>query len=97
MPRAVWNGQVIAESPTIIRFGGYDYFPQESVRWDFVHDSPRQSLSLNGRACHYVLEVDGSSNPDAAWYYPRPTPFARKIKNHVAFGNGVTVVGRAED
>jgi uncharacterized protein (DUF427 family) len=30
-------------------------------------------------------------NKNAAWYYPHPSPLARKIKNHVAFWNGVEV------
>jgi hypothetical protein len=30
-------------------------------------------------------------NPDAAWYYPRPTFLARRIKGHVAFWNGVRI------
>jgi uncharacterized protein (DUF427 family) len=30
-------------------------------------------------------------NKYAAWYYPHPSPFAREIKNHVAFWHGVEV------
>jgi uncharacterized protein (DUF427 family) len=36
--------------------------------------------------------VNGATNPDAAWYYPKPSPLARKIKDHVAFWHGVRVV-----
>jgi uncharacterized protein (DUF427 family) len=35
--------------------------------------------------------VDGARNQDAAWYYPAPSWFARRIKNYVAFWNGVEV------
>ncbi|MEU8849695.1 DUF427 domain-containing protein [Streptomyces sp. NPDC048564] len=42
------------------------------------------------------LEVDGLTNPDAAWYYPRPSPLARKIKDHVAFWQDVRVEGTPE-
>ncbi|WP_374196202.1 DUF427 domain-containing protein [Streptomyces sp. ISL-10] len=38
----------------------------------------------------------GLTNPDAAWYYPKPSPFARKIKGHVAFWQGVRVEGTPE-
>jgi uncharacterized protein (DUF427 family) len=38
------------------------------------------------------VTVGGATNPDAAWYYPKPSPLARKIKNHVAFWNGVQIV-----
>jgi uncharacterized protein (DUF427 family) len=30
-------------------------------------------------------------NKNAAWYYPHPSPLARKIRNYVAFWNGVLV------
>ncbi len=96
MLRAIWNDQVIAESPTTVSLGGREYFPQEALQWDFVRDSQSRSLSLKGRACYYVLEVDGSTIADAAWYFPRPTPLARKVKGHVAFGDDVKVVGQPE-
>ena len=32
MPRAVWNGMVIAESDQTIRVEGNDYIPPNSVR-----------------------------------------------------------------
>ncbi|MBV7697383.1 DUF427 domain-containing protein, partial [Streptomyces sp. TRM70350] len=43
-----------------------------------------------------TLQVGGEVNPDAAWYYPHPIPLARRIKNHVAFWNGVTIEGTRE-
>ncbi|MEK2474555.1 DUF427 domain-containing protein [Streptomyces noursei] len=47
-------------------------------------------------ARYYPVTVDGVLNPHAAWYYPHPTFLARRIKNHVAFWNGVTVEGTLE-
>ena len=35
--------------------------------------------------------VEGKANSDAAWYYPTPLDAAKKIKDHVAFWNGVEV------
>ncbi|MET9969497.1 DUF427 domain-containing protein [Streptomyces sp. NPDC006356] len=49
-----------------------------------------------GMARYYGLNVDGLTNPDAAWYYPEPVPLARKIKDHVAFWRGVRVEGAPE-
>jgi uncharacterized protein (DUF427 family) len=37
------------------------------------------------------LEVDGERNHHAAWTYRQPFPWIRKIRNHVAFWNGVEV------
>lgn len=44
-----------------------------------------------GRASYYSVESNGQINPDAAWYYPRPWPLARRLKGYVAFWNGATV------
>ncbi|MBC5809362.1 MAG: DUF427 domain-containing protein, partial [Candidatus Eremiobacteraeota bacterium] len=44
-----------------------------------------------GTASYYTLEVEGKSNPDAAWYYPEPKSAAANIKDHVAFWRGVEV------
>lgn len=47
-------------------------------------------------AHYYDVSVDGQVNADAGWYYPKPSPLARKIKNHVAFWHGVTIEGEQE-
>jgi uncharacterized protein (DUF427 family) len=45
-----------------------------------------------GVASYYSVTVDGVTNWEAVWYYPKPSPLARKIKNHVAFWNGVQII-----
>jgi uncharacterized protein (DUF427 family) len=35
--------------------------------------------------------VDGTTNEDAAWYYPDPKKPAEDIRGHVAFWKGVEV------
>ncbi len=45
-----------------------------------------------GVASYYSITVNGAINPNAAWYYPHPSPLAWKIKNRVAFWNGVDIV-----
>ena len=35
MPKAVWNGQVIAESDKTVVVEGNHYFPVESIRQEF--------------------------------------------------------------
>lgn len=97
MMRAVWNGAVIAESPHTVRLEGNHYFPVDSVRHDYLIDSPTRTLCpWKGLASYYTLNVDGDINPDAAWYYRRPSPLAGKIKDHVAFWHGVQVEGQPE-
>ena len=92
MAKAVWNGQTLAESEKTEMVEGNIYFPEESVKREFLKaSSTTSSCPWKGQARYYSLASDGQENPDAAWYYPDPKPAARKIKNHVAFWRGVEV------
>ncbi|MGW0733133.1 DUF427 domain-containing protein [Streptomyces sp. NPDC002851] len=97
MMRAIYNGVVIAETPRTKRVEGNDYFPPASLNREYFTESPAKSLCFwKGVARYYTITVSGSVAPDAAWYYPHPSPLARHIKNHVAFGYGVIVEGTRE-
>ncbi len=97
MVRAVWNGAVLAEAPSTVRVEGNHYFPPESLHREFFTESATTSLCpWKGKARYYDVTVDGHVNADAGWYYPKPSPLARKIKNHVAFWNGVEIEGEEE-
>ncbi|MEY9962480.1 uncharacterized protein (DUF427 family) [Streptacidiphilus sp. MAP12-16] len=92
MTRAVWNGVVLAESEHTVVVEGNHYFPPETLHRELFADSGSRSLCpWKGVAHYYDVTVAGQTNRDAAWYYPRPSPLARKIKNHVAFWHGVVV------
>lgn len=93
MPKAVWNGTVIAESDETVVVEGNHYFPEDSVRTELLSESSTQTrCPWKGMASYYSIDVDGEHNADAAWYYPDPSPAASKIKNHVAFWRGVQVI-----
>jgi uncharacterized protein (DUF427 family) len=97
MMRAVWNGTVLAEAPRTVQVEGNHYFPPASLRREyFLPSSARSLCPWKGFARYYSLVVDGHVEPAAAWYYPRPTPLARRIRNHVAFGGGVRIEGDSE-
>ena len=90
--KAIWNGAVIAESDKTIQIEGNHYFPQESIKPGyFKPSSTHTTCHWKGEASYYSLEVDGKSNPDAAWFYPNPKSMAAGIKDHVAFWRGVKV------
>ena len=90
--KAIWNGQVIAESSDTVVVEGNQYFPRSSVKAEYLTPSDTQSVCpWKGTASYYTLSVDGKSNPDAAWYYPQPKDAAREIKDHLAFWKGVEV------
>lgn len=90
--RATWNGQTLAESDDIVTVEGNAYFPEESLRKDFVVPSDHTSVcGWKGLANYYSLRVDGESNANAVWYYADPKPAAAQIKGRVAFWKGVKV------
>ncbi|MDJ0346592.1 DUF427 domain-containing protein [Streptomyces sp. H10-C2] len=90
--RATWNGQVIAESDRTVKIEGNQYFLPESLRKELFTPSGTHTVCpWKGTASYYTLTVDGQTNPDAAWYYPTPSPAAQQIRGHVAFWHGVKV------
>lgn len=92
MPRATWNGAVLAESDHVEVVEGNYYFPPDSVRREFLKESDKTSVCpWKGKASYYHVEVGGEVNRDAAWYYPAPKEAASHIKDHIAFWKGVTV------
>lgn len=90
--KAVWNGKAIAESDDTVNVEGNQYFPKSSVKAEFLKESnTHTTCPWKGEASYYTLEVDGQTNPDAAWYYPEPKDAAKHIKGRVAFWRGVKV------
>ncbi|HEX2262871.1 MAG TPA: DUF427 domain-containing protein [Pseudonocardiaceae bacterium] len=97
MMHAVWNGVVLAEAPRTVQVKDNHYFPPESVhREHFVESSTKTVCPWKGLARYYTVLVDGKANPEAAWTYPKPAPLVRRIRNHVAFCNGVRIEGVPE-
>jgi uncharacterized protein (DUF427 family) len=92
MARAIWNGEVIAESNDTVIVEGNHYFPLGSVRADVLQPSGTTTVCpWKGTASYYSLEVGGAENRDAAWYYPAPKEAAAEITGRVAFWRGVKV------
>lgn len=92
MAKAVWNGEVIAESDDTVIVEGNHYFPRSSVRADVLRDSDTHSVCpWKGTASYQSLEVDGQTNEDALWYYPEPKDEAKMVTDRVAFWKGVEV------
>lgn len=91
--KAIWNGQVLAESDRTVVVESNHYFPAESINRVYFIDSDTHSVCpWKGQASYYTVVVSGEENPDAAWYYPDPTEEAMQIRNYVAFWRGVEVV-----
>ena len=90
--KAVWNGQVMAESDATVVVEGNHYFPPDAIHKEFFAPSSTHThCGWKGEASYYTLRVNGKENPDAAWYYPTPKEAAKQIAGYVAFWRGVEV------
>jgi uncharacterized protein (DUF427 family) len=93
MPKAIYNGQVVAQSEDTVIVEGNHYFPREALVEEHFQPSDTTSVcGWKGTANYYTLVVDGQRNEDAAWYYADPQPEAEQIRGRVAFWKGVEVV-----
>jgi len=92
MPRAIWNGAVLAQSDRCEVVEGNQYFPPDAIDRQYFQDSATHTVcSWKGTASYYDVVVNGQTNADAAWYYPEPKDAAEQIKGYVAFWRGVRV------
>lgn len=93
MPRALWNGAVIAESDDVEVVDGYSYFPADAVNHRYLQPSDHRSVCpWKGTARYYDVVVDGVVNPAAAWYYPEPSRRAAPlVGGRIGFWRKVTI------
>ena len=91
--KAMFNGQVIAESDETVMVEGNHYFPADSLKQEFFTDSDMNSVCpWKGTASYKSLLVDGVENKNAAFVYPEPKEAAKEIEGRYAFWKGVEVV-----
>ena len=92
MTKAIWNGEVIAESDQTVVVESNHYFHPESINFDLLRKSDHQTVcGWKGTAVYYDVVVNGKMNKQAAWCYPDPKDAASEIRNYLAFWNGVEV------
>ena len=92
MPKAVWQGTVIAESEDTVVVDGNHYFPEAAVKREHLEPSDTHTVcGWKGTASYYHVTAGGNRNADAAWFYPDPKPEALSLKGRIAFWRGVQV------
>jgi len=90
--KAIWNGQIIAESGDTIVVEGNHYFPADSIKKEFFASSETHTVcGWKGTASYYDVVAGGETNKDAAWFYPDAKPEAKNIENYIAFWKGVEI------
>lgn len=92
MPKAIWNGTVLAESDRTEVVEGNQYFPPDAIKREYFKESQTHTTCpWKGVASYYNIEVDGQVNKDAAWYYPTAKEKAKNFEGYIAFWKGVKV------
>ena len=90
--KAIWNEVVVAESDHCEVVDGNQYFPIEAIKPEYFKPSnTKTTCGWKGVASYYTLDVNGKTNPDAAWYYPEAKEAAKNIRGYVAFWKGVQI------
>lgn len=90
--KAIWNGQVLAESDNTVIVEGNHYFPADSLNTEYLQPTETHTVcGWKGTASYYNVVVNGKTNGDAAWYYPNAKEEAKNIENYVAFWKGIDV------
>lgn len=91
--RAVWHGEVIAESDDTVVVEGNHYFPVDAVRQELLRPSTTTSFCpWKETASYFTIEVAGQQNRDAVWTSATPMRAAAQITGRVAFWKGVDVL-----
>ena len=96
---AIWKNQVIAEAPQedLIYIEQNWYFPPNSIKTDYLRESPTPYTCPWKGDCQYFDVGHGDDwSHDSAWTYPTPKPSAIEIvkkdfSNYVAFWRDVVV------
>jgi uncharacterized protein (DUF427 family) len=90
--KATWNNITIAESEDTVLVEGNHYFPESTLKKEYVtFSNHKTSCAWKGQASYYSLLINGEMITDAVWYYSDPKPEANMVRGRVAFGNAIKV------
>ena len=91
--KAIYDGDVVAESDDVTMVQGVAYFPKDSVTPGALVASPTTSrCPWKGKATYFHVEHDGDVELDAAFTYEKPWPLARRlVSDRVGFWRGVSL------
>jgi uncharacterized protein (DUF427 family) len=91
--QAIVDGQVVAQSNDVIDCKGYQYFPRNAVRVDWLQKTEKTAddLKCPHGVQFYDVVVDGARHPRAAWSYESPRPEMTQVKDLFSFWQDVKV------
>src|SRR4029077_5211622 len=91
--KAIWRGQVIAESDRTLEVGGYRYFPRETVRVDLLLMATKTQSDLEcPHGVQFYDVTDGAAQSRrAAWSYEAPRTGMQQVDHWIAFWEDVEI------
>ena len=91
--KAIWHGQVIAESDRTLEVHGYRYFPRDAVRMDLLKLTPKTASDLEcPHGVQFYDVVEGTQRSKrAAWSYEAPKPSMKQVDHWVGFWEDVDI------
>jgi len=92
--KATLNQNVIAESSDVKEHKGYQYFPAETVRMDWLEKAAKtpRDLECPHGVQFYDVVIDGVRHARNAWIYEAPQPtIADKVARRFGFWKDVAV------
>ena len=91
--KAIWHGQVIAESDRTLEVHGYRYFPRDAVRMDLLQVTPKTESDLEcPHGVQFYDVVEGAQRSErAAWSYEAPRASMKQVDHWVGFWDDVEI------
>lgn len=91
--KAVVDGEIVAQSNDIVDCKGYQYFPRDAVRMDWLEKVAKTADDL---ACphgvqFYDVVVGGKRHARAAWCYEAPRLEMKAVGGRFGFWQDVKV------
>jgi uncharacterized protein (DUF427 family) len=91
--KAMLKHHVIAESDDIVEAGGYQYFPGDAVRMEWLEKAAKTE---SDHACphgvqFYDVVLDGARHRRAAWSYEAPLQAMKQVAGRFGFWEDVEI------
>ena len=84
--RAIWNGEVLAQSDDTVVVEGNHYFPPDSINGVLFEESAAHTICpWKGEASYWSIALPDRTIPNAAWAYKEPMAGYEVIRDYLAF------------
>lgn len=91
--KAIWHGQVIAESDRTLEVDGYRYFPRDAVHMELLTPTPKTAddLECPHGVQFYDVAGGGARSARAAWSYEAPQAAMKPVDHWIGFWEDVEI------